>query len=147
MERRLRILALVSGLSVLSCSVEQGDCLLHSQCPARQQCVEGRCAVPMDAGRPEAGPDASAFDATTFDIGRSDTHTPDAFTLDTMLMDAQAADSAPKADATIIDTLHLDSSSDDVHFDQLDAGAVRSDAGQGQADTIIPMIDGGSPGD
>ena len=143
----MRILVLVSVLGVLSCSGEQGDCLLHSQCPARQQCVEGRCAVLMDAGRPEAGPDASTPDATTLDILVPDTHTPDAFFPDTMLMDVQAADSATIVDATIVDTLHLDGSSDDVRLDQPDAGAVRSDAGRGQGDTIVPMIDGGSPGD
>ena len=88
---------------------------MHSQCAARQQCVEGRCTVPVDAGRPEAGPDATLPDAASLDAAASDAIALDAVHSDVIHLDTAAADSGAQLDAMVLDAIATDMGARDVH--------------------------------
>ncbi len=147
MERGLRTLVLLVGVGLSACSDQQGDCLVHSQCAAKQQCVEGRCTVPVDAGRPEAGPDATVPDAASLDAAASDATALDAVHSDVINLDMAVADSQVALDAMILDAIATDIATHDVHWVRPDAGAVVGDASPAPADGAVPTFDGGSLGD
>ena len=135
MERCLRTLVLITAVALNGCSGEPGDCLLHSQCSARQQCLDGRCTVPIDAGLPEAGPDAATPDAIVEDVGLMDAQATDA--------EPQSVDSGGLSDATRLDTAPMDSSVLDATNPQRDGALVIGDATHDHADVVQPMVDGG----
>jgi len=131
MERCLKTLLVITAVALNGCSGEPGDCLLHSQCSARQQCVDGRCTVPIDAGLPEAGPDAATPDAIVADVGLMDAQAMDA--------EPQTVDSGTPSDATAL----MDSSVLDTTNPQRDGALVIGDASHDHADVVQPMVDGG----
>ena len=135
MERCLRTLVLVMAVVLNGCSGAPGDCLLHSQCSARQQCVDGRCTVSIDAGQPEAGSDAAALDATIADGGLIDAQGTDA--------EPQIIDSGKPSDAALLDTTSMDGSNLDTAHPQRDGGLVIGDSSHDHVDVAQPMVDGG----
>ena len=133
----MRALIIATTLMVFACSSEQDDCLLHSQCASKEQCIEGRCVLPVDAGRPDVGkpdigPDAAVRDAAQLDV---------------MAQDTQAMDVGGLIDAHSADGGHLDVMSDDGSIGSADAGLMRTDTTTDRGDAIVPLFDVSSPRD